>query len=124
MRDRHFRQKNLAHRQAAHNLKALGKTPTEIQRTLQVASLATVKRWLTMPRPTDHEVASGLAAPAPQVQFKIRVPPDLADAMHAEALRQGTSANRVFTCAAQLYLDCMHRARTKSTHRVNILGYR
>lgn len=124
MRDRHFRQKNLALRQRVHDLSAQGHKPTAIKAAIGAASLATVKRWLTMPRPTDHEVASGLAAPTPQVQFKIRLPDDLADAIHAEALRQGTSANRLLTCAAQLYLDCMHRARTKSNHRVNILGYR
>jgi hypothetical protein len=125
MRGRPYTKANLLLRQAAHDLSAEGHKPTAIKALIGDASLPTIKRWLSMPRPTDEEVKAGSAVEVnPNVQFHARLPADLVDALHAEANLQNTSANRVFACAAQLYLDCMERARAKSSHPVDILGYR
>ena len=125
MRGRPYTKASLLLRQAAHDLSAEGHKPSAIKALIGAASLPTIKRWLSMPRPTDEDVKAGSAAAAnPNVQYHARLPADLIDALHAEANLQNTSANRVLACAAQLYLDCMERARTKSNHPVDILGYR
>ncbi len=114
-------------RQQCHDLHAQGKTQRQIQAALNIAR-ATVRDWLSRPRPTDEELAELPANKTDitgQVPLKMRFPPDLMAAMKAEAEAQGGAPlNKLIGCSLRLYLDCMERARTGIQEPVHILGYR
>jgi transposase len=120
----------LQNRQRCHDLHQGGASQRELQQDLNVSS-ATVRDWLSRPRPTDEDVAAardGHFNPKTdntgQVGFKSRFDPDLFAELRAEAERQGAATNKVLGCAARLYLDCMSRARAGGGEPVSVLGWR
>lgn len=113
-------------RQQCHDLHAQGKTQRQIQAELNIAR-ATVRDWLSRPRPTDEELAELPANKTDitgQVGFKSRFDPELFARLRAEADAQGAATNKVIGCAVRLYLDCMERARNGGQEPVQVLGYR
>lgn len=116
----------LRKRQQCHDLHAEGKTQRQIQAVLNVAR-ATVRDWLSRPRPTDEELILLPASKTDitgQVGFKSRFDPDLFARLRAEAELQGAATNKVLGCAARMYLDVMQAARAGGDWRVDVLGYR
>jgi hypothetical protein len=94
-------------------------------------SYASLKDWITRPRPTDDEIAqrsvlkSNQASGASvQVPIKAWIEPDIYARVHEEMERQGAARNRIINNALLLYLDCMDRVRSNSREPVNVLGYR
>jgi hypothetical protein len=119
-------------RQRVHDLKEANPKMSirEMQRTLDL-SYASLKDWLTRPRPTDDEIAArihGLANrpvdQTGQVPLKLRLEPENYARLRREMDTQGAAMNRIMNCALLLYLDCMDRARCESSEPVNIMGYR
>ena len=117
-------------RQQCHDLRAEGKTQREIQAVVNVGR-ATVRDWLSRPRPDEDEIERTRAATAHpqtditgQVGFKSRFDPELFARLRAESELQGAATNRVLGCAVRLYLDCMERARNGGQEPVQVLGYR
>jgi hypothetical protein len=94
-------------------------------------SYASLKDWLTRPRPTDEDIAAHALLMANratdqtgQVPTKIRLEPDIYARLRRETDLQGASMNRIANCAILLYLDCMERARRDGSEPINIMGYR
>jgi hypothetical protein len=94
-------------------------------------SYASLKDWITRPRPTDDEIAQRSAlksnrasGTSVQVPVKAWIEPDIYARVHEEMERQGAARNRIINNALLLYLDCMDRARNNSREPVNVLGYR
>lgn len=116
----------LRKRQQCHDMRAEGATQRQIQAVVNVGR-ATVRDWLSRPRPTDEEVAA-LPINKPditgQVGFKSRFDPELFARLRAEAELQGAAVNKVLGCAVSLYLDCCERARNGSQEPVNVMGWR
>ena len=116
----------LRRRQQCHDLGAEGKSQRQIQAVLNI-SRATVREWLSRPRPTEEEVAAlpiNKTDITGQVGFKSRFDPELFARLRAEAELQGAATNKVLGCAIRLYLDCLERARNGGQESINILGYR
>lgn len=117
-------------RQQCHDLRAEGKTQRQIQAVVNVGR-ATVRDWLSRPRPTEDEIERTRATTAHpktditgQVGFKSRFDPELFARLRAESELQGAATNRVIGCAVRLYLDVMARARSGGGDPVQVLGYR
>jgi hypothetical protein len=113
-------------RQQCHDLHADGKTQRQIQAALNIAR-ATVRDWLSRPRPTDEDVAELPTMKTDvtgQVGFKSRFDPELFARLRAEAETQGAATNKVIGCAVRLYLDVMDRARAGGGESINVTGYR
>lgn len=117
-------------RQRCHDLRGESRTQREIQAVLNVAR-ATVRDWLSRPRPTEDEIERTRATSGSpktditgQVAFKSRFNPELFARLRAKAEIQGAATNRVLGCAVMLYLDCMSRARAGGWEPVDVLGYR
>jgi hypothetical protein len=94
-------------------------------------SYASLKDWITRPRPTDDEIAqrsvlksSQASGASVQVPIKAWIEPDIYARVHEEMERQGAARNRIINNALLLYLDCMDRVRSNSREPVNVLGYR
>jgi hypothetical protein len=88
---------------------------------------ATVRDWLSRPRPTDEDVAELPTVKTDvtgQVGFKSRFDPEVFARLRAEAEVQGAATNKVIGCAVRLYLDVMDRARAGGGEPVEVLGYR
>lgn len=116
----------LRRRQQCHDLGAEGKSQRQIQAVLNI-SRATVREWLSRPRPTEEEVAAlpiNKTDITGQVGFKSRFDPELFARLRAEAELQGAATNKVLGCAVGLYLDCMSRARSGSQEPVDVMGWR
>ena len=112
--------------QHCHDLHAEGKTQRQIQAVLNT-SRATVRDWLSRPRPTDEEIAelpTNKTDVTGQVGFKSRFDPELFARLRAEAELQGAATNKVLGCAVRLYLDVMQQARAGGEWQVDVLGYR
>jgi hypothetical protein len=117
-------------RQRCHDMRAEGATQREIQAVVNVGR-ATVRDWLSRPRPDEDEIERTRAATANpktditgQVGFKSRFDPELFARLRAESELQGAATNRVLGCALRLYLDVMQRARAGGGESVSVLGYR
>jgi hypothetical protein len=117
-------------RQRCHDMRAKGATQREIQAVVNVGR-ATVRDWLSRPRPDEDEIERTRAATANpktditgQVGFKSRFDPELFARLRAESELQGAATNRVLGCALRLYLDVMQRARAGGGESVSVLGYR
>jgi hypothetical protein len=117
-------------RQRCHDMRAKGATQREIQAVVNVGR-ATVRDWLSRPRPDEDEIERTRAATANpktditgQVGFKSRFDPELFARLRAESELQGAATNRVLGCALRLYLDVMQRARAGGGEPVSVLGYR
>jgi hypothetical protein len=117
-------------RQRCHDMRAEGATQREIQAVVNVGR-ATVRDWLSRPRPDEDEIERTRAATANpktditgQVGFKSRFDPELFARLRAESELQGAATNRVLGCALRLYLDVMQRARAGGGEPVSVLGYR
>jgi hypothetical protein len=117
-------------RQRCHDMRAKGATQRQIQAVVNVGR-ATVRDWLSRPRPDEDEIERTRAATANpktditgQVGFKSRFDPELFARLRAESEMQGAATNRVIGCAVALYLDCMSRARAGGGEPVSVLGYR
>jgi hypothetical protein len=116
----------LRKRQQCHDMKAEGATQRQIQAVMNVGR-ATVRDWLSRPRPTDEEVADvpvNRVDITGQVGFKSRFDPELFARLRAESELQGAATNRIIGCAVRLYLDCLSRARAGGQEPINIMGYR
>jgi UDP-N-acetyl-D-mannosaminuronate dehydrogenase len=116
----------LRKRQQCHDMKAEGATHRQIQAVMNVGR-ATVRDWLSRPRPTDEEVAAlpvNKTDITGQVGFKSRFDPELFARLRAEAELQGAATNRVIGCAVMLYLDVTDRARSGGQEPVDVRGYR
>jgi hypothetical protein len=116
----------LRKRQQCHDMKAEGATHRQIQAVINVGR-ATVRDWLSRPRPTDEEVAElpvNKTDCTGQVGFKARFDPELFARLRAEAELQGAATNRIIGCAVRLYLDCLSRARAGGQDPIDIMGYR
>lgn len=119
-------------RQRVHDLKRAN--PDMSIRVMQSEldlSYASLKDWLTRPRPTDEQIAARILDinnrrpdKTGQVPVKIRLEPEIHTRLREEMHTQGAAMNRIANCAIVLYLDCMERARANSSEPVNILGYR
>jgi hypothetical protein len=117
-------------RQRCHDMRAEGATQRQIQAVVNVGR-ATVRDWLSRPRPDEDEIERTRAATANpktditgQVGFKSRFDPELFARLRAESELQGAATNRVLGCALRLYLDVMQRARAGGGEPVEVLGYR
>ena len=116
----------LRRRQQCHDLGAEGKSQRQIQAVLNI-SRATVREWLSRPRPTEEEVAAlpvNKTDITGQVGFKSRFDPELFARLRAESELQGAATNRVLGCAVMLYLDVTDRARSGGQEPVDVRGYR
>jgi hypothetical protein len=116
----------LRKRQQCHDMKAEGATQRQIQAVMNVGR-ATVRDWLSRPRPTDEEVADvpvNRVDITGQVGFKSRFDPELFARLRAEAELQGAATNKVLGCALRMYLDVMARARSGGQEPVDVRGYR
>jgi hypothetical protein len=116
----------LRKRQQCHDMKAEGATQRQIQAVMNVGR-ATVRDWLSRPRPTDEEVADvpvNRVDITGQVGFKSRFDPELFARLRAESELQGAATNKVLGCALRMYLDVMARARSGGQEPVDVRGYR
>jgi hypothetical protein len=116
----------LRKRQQCHDMKAEGATHRQIQAVMNVGR-ATVRDWLSRPRPTDEEVADvpvNRVDITGQVGFKSRFDPELFARLRAESELQGAATNKVLGCALRMYLDVMARARSGGQEPVDVRGYR
>ena len=116
----------LRRRQQCHDLGAEGKSQRQIQAVLNI-SRATVREWLSRPRPTEEEVAAlpvNKTDITGQVGFKSRFDPELFARLRAESELHGAATNRVLGCAVMLYLDVTDRARSGGQEPVDVRGYR
>lgn len=120
-----FLAETLQRKQQAHDLRGQGLTLNQIRDQLTPIGRTTIGEWLRLPRPTDEDVEAAKAASldAGQASIKARFDPDLFQRMHDEAMAQGSSMNKVITCAVMLYLDCLERARSGGSEPVNLHGY-
>ena len=115
----------LRKRQQCHDMKAEGATHRQIQAVMNVGR-ATVRDWLSRPRPTDEEVADvpvNRVDITGQVGFKSRFDPELFARLRAEAELQGAATNKVLGCAVMLYVDVMARARAGGGEPIEVRGY-
>lgn len=117
-------------RQRCHDLKAEGKSQAQIQAVINT-SRATVRDWLSRPRPTEEEIERTRATSASpktditgQVGFKSRFDPELFAQLRAESELQGAATNRVIGCALRMYLAVMARVRAGGGEPIDVLGYR
>jgi hypothetical protein len=117
-------------RQRCHDMRAEGATQRQIQAVVNVGR-ATVRDWLSRPRPDEDEIERTRAATANpktditgQVGFKSRFDPELFARLRAESELQGAATNRVLGCALRLYLDVMQRARAGGGEPISVTGYR
>ena len=120
----------LRKRRQCHDLRAQGKSQSEIQAIMDIGRGA-VRDWLSRPRPTDEEIdrvreASGHPKQdcTGQVGFKSRFDPDLFARLRAESEIQGAPTNRVLGCAVRLYLEVMDRARSGGGEPIDVMGWR
>jgi hypothetical protein len=117
-------------RQRCHDMRAEGATQREIQAVVNVGR-ATVRDWLSRPRPDEDEIERTRAATANpktditgQVGFKSRFDPELFARLRAESELQGAATNRVLGCAVRLYLEVMERARAGGGEPIDVMGWR
>jgi hypothetical protein len=117
-------------RQRCHDMRAEGATQRQIQAVVNVGR-ATVRDWLSRPRPDEDEIERTRAATANpktditgQVGFKSRFDPELFARLRAESELQGAATNRVLGCALRLYLDVMQRARAGGGEPIDVMGWR
>jgi transposase len=120
----------LQRRQRCHDLYSSGADYGQLQQAFNVSS-ATIRDWLSRPRPSDEDVAAARDEHAKpktdstgQVGFKSRFDPELFAQLRAEADLQGAATNRILGCALRLYLDVMQRARAGGGEPVDVMGYR
>ena len=120
----------LRKRRQCHDLRAEGKSQSEIQAEMDIGRGA-VRDWLSRPRPTDEEIdrvreTSGHPKTdiTGQVGFKSRFDPDLFARLRAECEIQNAPTNKVLACAVRLYLDVLERARDGGGEPINVRGYR
>jgi transposase len=120
----------LQRRQRCHDLHGSGADYGQLQQEFDVSS-ATIRDWLSRPRPSDEDVAAAReehTSPKTditgQVGFKSRFDPELFARLRAESELQGAATNRVLGCAVALYLDVMARARAGGGEPISVTGYR